>query len=156
VLPSNTIPHNADPYVTANFRRRCVELYSEFYKENPRSLLGSYYPEQIVEEGRYFEGAVERVLVNRYERNKAARQECIDHYGTTCAVCDFDFEAAYGLLGKGYSHVHHLLELSSIGESYEVDPIQDLRPVCPNCHAMLHRKRPAYSIEELQLRMVGK
>jgi len=28
--------------------------------------------------------------------------------------------------------------------------ILDLRPVCPNCHAMLHKRTPAISIEELQ------
>lgn len=33
-LPSDKIPHNADPFVTANFRRRCLELYSEFYEQN--------------------------------------------------------------------------------------------------------------------------
>jgi hypothetical protein len=151
VKPSNTILHNADPYETATFRRQCIKLYAEFYRENPRSLLGSYYPDQVDEEARYFEGAVERVIVNRYERNEAARQKCIDHYGPTCAVCDFDFEAVYGPLGKGYIHVHHLLKISSIGESYEVDPIKDIRPVCPNCHAMLHRKCPAYTIEALRL-----
>ena len=56
----------------------------------------------------------------------------------------------YGKIGEGFIHVHHLLELSVIKKEYKVDPINDLRPVCPNCHAMLHRKKPAYSIEELR------
>ena len=31
---------------------------------------------------------------------------------------------------------------------YEVDSINDLVPVCPNCHAMIHRRKPAaYTIE---------
>ncbi len=46
--------------------------------------------------------------------------------------------------------MHHLKQLSEVGEEYEVDPIKDLRPVCPNCHSMLHRKRLALSIEELK------
>jgi 5-methylcytosine-specific restriction protein A len=39
--------------------------------------------------------------------------------------------------------------MSSIGNKYKVDPIKDLRPVCPNCHAMLHQKTPPFSIEEM-------
>jgi len=40
--------------------------------------------------------------------------------------------------------------LEDIKDEYEVDPINDLRPVCPNCHAMLHRKKPPLTIEELE------
>jgi 5-methylcytosine-specific restriction protein A len=41
-----------------------------------------------------------------------------------------------------------------VRHEYEVDPINDLIPVCPNCHAMIHRRRPAYSIEEVK-KMLG-
>jgi 5-methylcytosine-specific restriction protein A len=57
----------------------------------------------------------------------------------------------YGDIGKGFIHVHHLKPVSQIGETYEVDPINDLRPVCPNCHAMLHRPEETLTIEELKL-----
>lgn len=102
------------------------------------------------------EGAVSRIVVNAYERNPAARRACIEHYGSACAVCHFDFEEFYGDLGRGYIHVHHLRELASIGEEYQVDPIADLRPVCPNCHAMLHRRQPALSIESLRRKISRK
>ena len=37
------------------------------------------------------------------------------------------------------------------GGGYQVDPVRDLRPVCPNCHAMLHQRRPGpFGIEELK------
>ena len=49
-------------------------------------------------------------------------------------MCGFDLVSRYGELGDGYIHVHHLKELSSLRRSYQVDPIKDLRPVCPNCH----------------------
>lgn len=65
-------------------------------------------------------------------------------------VCGFNFSKFYGKIGEGFIHVHHLQELSSIGHEYEVDPIEDLRPVCPNCHAMLHLETPAISIERLR------
>jgi hypothetical protein len=96
------------------------------------------------------EGALRRVVGSQYERNSAARLACIEHYGTSCFVCGFSFEAAYGELGRGFIHVHHLIPISSIGEEYQVNPTEDLRPVCPNCHAMLHRKDPPFAVEELQ------
>ena len=95
------------------------------------------------------EGAVARVTVNRYERNPRARAACLAHYGPVCQVCEMSFADRYGDIGAGFIHVHHLKEISSIGEAYVVDPIADLRPVCPNCHAMLHTQTPAYTPEEL-------
>jgi 5-methylcytosine-specific restriction protein A len=56
----------------------------------------------------------------------------------------------YGEIGKNFIHVHHVKPLSEIDEQYKINPIKDLRPVCPNCHAMLHKRKPAYSIEEIQ------
>lgn len=107
-------------------------------------------PDELEETEAIYEGALRRVIVNVYERKPEARRKCINHYGSTCAVCDFDFRKVYGAIGEGYIHVHHLRQLADIGERYEVDPIQDLRPVCPNCHAMIHKRRPAYSIEEMR------
>lgn len=80
------------------------------------------------------------VTINSYERNSKARKKCIEHYGISCQVCGMNFEEVYGQLGEGYIHVHHIVPLYKIGEEYEVDPINDLIPVCPNCHAMLHTK----------------
>ncbi len=37
-----------------------------------------------------------------------------------------------------------------MGETYEVDPINDLIPVCPNCHTMIHKRKPPYSIDEIK------
>ncbi|MBT9569418.1 MAG: HNH endonuclease [Thiobacillus sp.] len=108
-------------------------------------------PEEGESPETYLEGAAIRVSVNAYERNAKARQKCIEHYGSACAACGFDFEGTYGEIGRGFIHVHHVKPLSEIGAQYEVNPIQDLRPVCPNCHAMLHTQSPAMSIEELNV-----
>lgn len=107
-------------------------------------------PEEVPISQQLWEGAVRIVRVNAYERNAVARQACLDHWGTRCCVCGFDFEAVYGDLGAGYIHVHHLVPLAEIAEEYEVNPIEDLRPVCPNCHAMIHRREPPLSPQDLQ------
>lgn len=107
--------------------------------------------EEVPANASYSEGAVTRAEVNRYERDPRARAACLSHWGAKCAACGLDFEERYGSLGRGFIHVHHLRELSTVGDDYRVDPVGDLRPVCPNCHAMLHRRRPALTIAELQV-----
>lgn len=50
-----------------------------------------YTNEQLAASVRYAEGAVKSVLVNAYERNRRARQKCLDHYGCKCSVCGILF-----------------------------------------------------------------
>ena len=89
--------------------------------------------------------------MNVYERSAAARRACLDHYDTVaCQVCGFSFEESYGEIGAGFIHVHHVKPLSKVGDQYELDPARDLVPVCPNCHAMIHRSNPPYSIEQVK------
>ena len=106
-------------------------------------------PDEIASK-EFREGATRRVSVNVYERDPAARQACIDCYGPICVVCGLRFEDRYGVIGVGYIHVHHITPLSEIGVDYEIDPIEDLRPLCPNCHAMIHQRRPPFSVEDLR------
>lgn len=63
------------------------------------------------------------------------------------------FDETYGMFAKDFIHVHHIKPLSEINEEYEVDPINDLIPVCPNCHAMLHRQQNGIpmTVERLKL-----
>lgn len=97
-----------------------------------------------------FEGLINIVSVAIRERSQQARDICLKKHGCNCAVCDVNFENLYGLIGKGFIHVHHLELLSNpIGER-EVDPEADLIPVCPNCHAMIHRQTPPLSVNEMR------
>jgi len=124
-------------------------LWSFEVSPTVESNLPIQSPEQVPR-GQYREGAVRQVLVNAYERDRAARQACISHYGAACVACGLQFEQRYGVLGAGFIHVHHVIPLSELGPNYKLDPVRDLRPVCPNCHAMLHRERPPLSIERLR------
>ena len=102
-------------------------------------------------ENELWEGGKTTVVVNRYERDPKARDACIKMFGAKCSVCEFDFLRTYGKIGQGRIHVHHLRPLSEIKERYKLNPATDLRPVCPNCHEMLHVKKPEpYTIEELK------
>lgn len=96
------------------------------------------------------EGAVVRVEVNRYERSSINRAACVAVHGAVCKVCGFDFGAAYGTIGAGFIEVHHLEPVSELLPGTVVDPIRDLVPVCANCHAMIHRRSPPLTVEELR------
>ncbi|MEI2646128.1 MAG: winged helix-turn-helix domain-containing protein [Candidatus Competibacter sp.] len=113
-------------------------------------IIPTSAPSEILPNVEYSEGIVTQILVNKYERNSKARDICLDHYGFNCAICGFDFEKEYGPLGAGIIQVHHLTPISQIGSEYQVDPINDLLPVCPNCHQMIHRKIPPFTISEIR------
>lgn len=117
-------------------------------KEETESVVA--LPDELPPNNTYVEGAKKQVFVNAYERNSAARKACLKHYGFNCSVCDFNFEVFYGEIGEEFIHVHHLTPINELKETYKVDPINDLRPVCPNCHAMLHKRNPTLTIDELR------
>lgn len=114
------------------------------------------FPDEIPAPENYVEGAKKQVTVNSYERDPKARQACIDHHGTTCKCCGFEFEKVYGEHGKGFIHVHHIKPLHTIGEEYEVNPITEMIPLCPNCHAMIHRGGEVLSLKNLKKMLSNK
>lgn len=117
-----------------------------------REFLSGRLPpaEEVRQAFVYPEGATRQITVNAYERSPEARRRCLEHHGRSCAVCGMSFGEVYGPLADGFIHVHHLKPLSEVGEGYEVDPIEDLRPVCPNCHAVLHVGERCRSIDEVR------
>ncbi|MCD8408645.1 HNH endonuclease [Tenacibaculum dicentrarchi] len=126
------------------------EVYNRYLKLINHKPERTIYPDEVDSEIEYSEGKTKKILVNSYERNQIARKKCIEHFGLNCQVCDFNFEEKFGDLGKNFIHVHHKIDIATIGNEYSVNPLTDLIPVCPNCHSMLHKKKPAYSIEELK------
>ena len=79
----------------------------------------------------FIEGKSKQIFVNVYERNN-------------------DFGLKYPSIGNGFIHVHHLKMVSEINSEYKVNPISDLIPVCPNCHAMIHQRKIPYTISEMK------
>jgi 5-methylcytosine-specific restriction protein A len=98
----------------------------------------------------FFEGKVKNIVQTTYERNPHARKVCLENHGYNCKVCDFNFEYHFGKMGKGFIHVHHIKPISEIAKEYKINPLEDLVPLCPNCHAMIHSRKPALDVEELK------
>ena len=111
------------------------------------------YPETEVGEMSFAEGATKSVVVSAIERSRKARQACIAHHGVNCAVCGMNFLTVYGELGLGYIHIHHLQPIGQSKGVHTVDPLDDLVPVCPNCHAIIHKRNPPYSVEDIKMRL---
>ncbi|WP_151706949.1 HNH endonuclease [Acinetobacter sp. TUM15064] len=127
-----------------------AHIVNEFNNE----LIVTNYPDEADTENKSFpEGAKQTVQVNRYERNPEARAKCLEIHGTRCEICKMSFAETYGTFAKDFIHVHHITPLHQISESYEVNPETDLMPVCPNCHAMLHRQENGIpmTVERLKL-----
>lgn len=108
------------------------------------------YAGELPVDREYVEGAISKVLVNRYERDPKARAACLEEFGRSCKVCGLNFRKRYGEIGDGFIHVHHRKPLALRKTEYRLNPAEDLVPICPNCHAMLHTSDPPLEIEELR------
>ena len=56
------------------------------------------------------------------------------------SLIGFDFGKFYGDEFSNMIEVHHIKPLSSIRKEYQLNPVEDLIPLCPNCHYVVHAK----------------
>ena len=96
------------------------------------------------------EGSKMQVQVNRYERDRRNRAAALAIHGHACMACRVELGDRYGAPASGLIEVHHTTPVSQLGPHYIIDPRTDLVPLCPNCHAVAHRRSPPYSIDELR------
>lgn len=98
----------------------------------------------------FYEGSIRRISVEIRERDATARMACIEHYQAKCFICKFDFGKFYGSEAEGFIHVHHREQLAKAAGRRKVDPIEDLVPLCPNCHSVVHLRKKAYEVDEVK------
>ncbi len=122
--------------------------------QNKKHKLYIYSETDEVKEGK---AVVKQTKVK--ERSKKLREAALQYYTKdgriACHVCGFDFYSFYGALGEGYIQMHHekpIYQYSDEGFSqYVKQAIKDMKPVCANCHCMVHRNRNnALTLEELK------
>ncbi len=88
------------------------------------------------------------------ERNREvvqiAKNDFLRKHGRfRCQACGFDFEEKYGELGRGFIEAHHTIPVSELSQD-SATKVTDIALVCPNCHRMVHRKRPWLTMDQLQ------
>jgi 5-methylcytosine-specific restriction enzyme A len=140
----NWYPQASGTTIPPETAKRLEEIWTQLTGRRLNPVKVTETPELLIEGMKRSRSTV------AYERNSNAREACLQHHGRSCTVCGMNFQDSYGEIGQGFIHVHHIVPISQIGESYQVNPEKDLAPVCPNCHAMLHRRMPPYSIQELR------
>jgi len=117
--------------------QRLLEYIEKYFSDSYQS---DFFPEVLNEGQIDYEGAKRTILVNKYERSSKARENAVKFHGQNCKVCSINFKDIYGEIGSDFIHIHHLVPIHEIGKDYKINYQTDLIPVCPNCHAMLHRK----------------
>jgi 5-methylcytosine-specific restriction endonuclease McrA len=96
------------------------------------------------------EGSRKNIVVDAYERNQKARKTCLKYYGYNCRVCGILFSDIYGKAGNEVIQVHHLKPIYKSKSKHVINPINDLIPVCANCHVIIHTRKPPLSIREVK------
>lgn len=103
----------------------------------------------------FAEGERSRREAAFFKRNPALRAAAIAKHGLHCQGCERSLAELYGALGEGYIEIHHLDPLAerpvAQGAELRVTTVDDVAPLCANCHRMVHRSRPAMSLVDLRL-----
>ena len=137
---------------------KAIEAYIRFYAlkhninldaiSNP-DVSSTLQPDEEEEEKQRLEGRMTEAKVLRRQRNRQARQQCLEASGYKCYICGFVFEKTYGEIGKGFLEVHHKRPISTYDEEHEI-PQSELVALCSNCHSMVHRRKEAMDVDELK------
>ena len=137
---------------------KAIDAYIRFYaQKHDIDLTAIKQPEVKTvdsteaedEEQERYEGRLTEAKVLRRQRNRAARQQCLEASGYTCYVCGFNFEKTYGDIGKNFLEVHHTKPLATYDDEHPI-PQSELVALCSNCHSMVHRKREVLDVNELK------
>ena len=81
---------------------------------------------------------------------KSKKKKTLKEQGyLACEICGFDFEKVYGERGKGYIECHHTKPVHTLVAGSKTN-LEELALLCPNCHRMIHSKRPWLTVEELK------
>lgn len=137
---------------------KALEAYIRFYANKHdidleaisiHKVSPTQQPDEEEEEKKRIEGRLTEAKVLRRQRNRQARQQCLEASGYKCYICGFDFEKTYGEIGKGFLEVHHTKPLAAYDDKHPV-PQSELCALCSNCHSMVHRKKEVLDVEELK------
>lgn len=98
----------------------------------------------------FLEGFKREISREVRTRNRSVVEAAKRKHGYKCKVCGFDFGEFYGPIGRGFVEGHHKEALAAYeGESRKVS-VDDIVPVCSNCHRMLHKGQEVLSVERLK------
>ena len=110
-------------------------------------LMG--FEDVTTEEGE-IEGQIKLTVIKRRERSARNRLLALTIHGTQCKGCGEEPMLRHGEIFGNIIEIHHVEPLCELGEPRAYDPAIDLIPLCPTCHRITHKKKPALTLEELK------
>lgn len=122
--------------------------------QNTKHIIYVYSEQDTVMEGK---AEIKSSIIRK--RSAKLRDAAIQYYTENgkivCSACGFDFSEVYGEYGEGYIQIHHekpIFQYSNEGfASYISEAVKGVKPLCPNCHCMIHKNRNApISVDELK------
>lgn len=122
-----------------------IKLFNKYIEKN---IENGSVSEMTVD---YIEGNEKVISSTIYERNPISREKCLKLKGFDCSVCGLNFMEEYGDIGLNFIHVHHQRPLHLYKNQEFTNIVEDLFPLCPNCHAMIHRTDPILSVEKFKV-----
>ena len=133
------------------FKRR-ISGHNEPNPSSGTTSPSTQHGPQKPKEREMTEGEKKHVEFEIAHRNPKLRQACLDKYGYQCQCCGMDFASMDGdELGANFIEVHHLQMISTYDENRPEDYIENLVPLCSNCHSMIHHgKQGPLSLRELR------
>jgi hypothetical protein len=138
-------PELADGWWLSLRQRKKGEFSAERFADVLLCLILSLFPYDVAAEE---EGAPKQQLLTKYERSRINRSLCLAFHGYDCKACGISLRDKYGDVARSYIHVHHLNPIAAAG-TMTPDPINDMVPLCPNCHGVAHLRNPPYTPEEI-------
>ena len=110
--------------------------------------------EQEAFSGGFSEGEKKERIHMRRERNRKlvelAKSQFIGKHGRLfCEACGFNAHLSYGIDPDKLIEAHHKVAVSEL-EAGSYTRVEDLLMLCPNCHRVVHHRRPWLSVDELK------
>jgi predicted HNH restriction endonuclease len=101
--------------------------------------LGNFLPDRFSK--CWVEGGRQQITLSVAERDPAIRKAALKHYGMKCYACDFV---------PPHSSIIDIHHRNPIAEGERKTTLEDVIPLCANCHRRAHTRTPPIALEQLR------
>jgi predicted HNH restriction endonuclease len=130
--------------LTNDFAYEDITTELQGIEKEPNKIIEVFDENTIIHEG------VKRIIEKAvYERSQLLRDYAMSSFSNngriSCSCCNFNFSDFYGTLGNNFIEIHHVKPIFQYKNDNLIktmqEAIQNIKPVCSNCHRMIHRSR---------------